>query len=137
MVWIGERTYLLRPDGAVDVWLPAQQRTQRVYLEWDRGTMRGADTDEKCWTYGAYYASLRRSNTDFLDLPVVVIVVNSPTREATVWRALERALHELGDPPARFFTSQASLTEDFGPWGRIWRCAPDSEREMLEQALHR
>jgi hypothetical protein len=137
MVWVGERSYLLRPDGALDIWLPAQKRTQRIYLEWDMGTMRGADTDEKCWTYAAYYASLVRSNRDYLSLPLVILVVSSPGREGTVWKALERALHQVGDPPSRFFTSQASLTDEFGPWGKIWRRAPGSERETLEQALHR
>ena len=69
MVWQGEREYLIRPDGALDIRLLEQDRVQRLYLEWDRGTMRGADTDEKCRAYAAYYASLARSGLDFFRSP--------------------------------------------------------------------
>jgi hypothetical protein len=131
-VTVGGDTYTIRPDGAADVSFADEDRTYRFMLEWDRGTARGFPTRVKCLTYAIYYSWVTRSNSR---PPATLYVTNSLTREKTIGETFERAVTETGAPSSYFFTSQASLVEQFGPWGKVWRGAGSWDRVTLKQAL--
>jgi len=58
------QTHWLRPDGAADVHL--EGKLYRVYLEWDRGTMRLPEIREKFGQYAQYFNLLKRTGAPVL-----------------------------------------------------------------------
>ncbi|MPZ50972.1 MAG: hypothetical protein GEU75_17010 [Dehalococcoidia bacterium] len=120
----GDATHWLRPDGAGDLYW--QGRTRRFYLEWDRGTMRWPQMDEKCRMYAQYYAWL--ASTGAGSIPDVLIVTTTTQRETAIRQALDAALQQASHPPARIFTSVAPLIDRLGPFAAVWRDSSSTKR---------
>jgi hypothetical protein len=114
----------LRPDGAADVLLSS--RHARLYLEWDRGTMRLPEMKEKCCKYAQYFALLAR--TGAVSIPDVLLVTTTPDRERGLWDILDEALHDVGRPQVSFLTSVESLVDRQGPLGPVWSNSAGSAR---------
>jgi DNA-binding PadR family transcriptional regulator len=114
----------LRPDGAADVLLG--RRRARLYLEWDRGTMRLPEMKEKCCQYAHYFALL--AQTGAASLPDLLLVTTTPERERGIWEVLDEALHDAGRHQVSFLTSVESLVDRQGPLGPVWCDSAGSAR---------
>ncbi|HWO73726.1 MAG TPA: replication-relaxation family protein, partial [Dehalococcoidia bacterium] len=120
---IGGETRWLRPDGAADIHLAG--RLHRVYLEWDRGTVKLPDLVEKRRLYAAYYASLARTGVPEANRPTTLLVTSSPLRESILYGATEAAVDEVKASPGYFFTTVDTLVGRVGPLAPVWR-TPES-----------
>jgi hypothetical protein len=122
----GEVSHWLRPDGACDVHF--QGRVRRLYLEWDRGTVKLMDLVEKCRLYAAYYAYLARAEVPESHRPSALVVTSSPPREGVLWRAIMAAFDEVKASPCYFFTTVDTLIGRAGPLAPVWRTLESTER---------
>lgn len=111
----------IRPDGSADVQIG--RRTYRIFLEWDRGTVRRLKhLKQKFQSYAGYFA--RYPDQEYL--PYLLIVTVSPHREAVIWQELISA---FGDQPlTSVLTSIDSLVDRLGPLGTVWRNASGTDR---------
>jgi hypothetical protein len=117
-------TRWLRPDGAADVLLGCGPA--RLYLEWDRGTMRLPEMKEKCCQYAHYFALLAQAGA--ASFPDVLLVTTTPERELGLWDVLGEALQDVGRPQVSFLTSVESLVDRQGPLGPVWCDSAGSAR---------
>ncbi|MPZ24696.1 MAG: hypothetical protein GEU28_14485 [Dehalococcoidia bacterium] len=121
----GGTTHWLRPDAVVDMqW---QGELRRLYIEWDRGTMRWPKMKAKLRVYAAYYASQVKGPS----APWTLIVTTAPARETVLWQALDLPFAEAQAPIGRVLTSVASLIDSFGSLGSVWRSRGADARVSL------
>lgn len=108
----GSRRWL-RPDGSGTV--IAGERRFPFLLEWDRGTERLPVIASKLARYSEYFEVQRTHGNGS---PTLLFVTTTPQREELVWGV---ATLVLGQAAAGLRTSTASLLEQLGPMGAIWR----------------
>jgi hypothetical protein len=125
-------TRWLRPDGAADVLLG--RRHARLYLEWDRGTMRLPEIQAKVDSYAAFYASLAEAGAAH---PATLIVTTTPQREAEIQSLFSEQMASGPAAEARglVLSSCSALLDRFGPIGPIWRSLVSSERRDLMESV--
>lgn len=118
----GEHPHWIRPDGSADVHFG--RNTHRLFLEWDRGTVRRLEHLKlKFESYANYFVS------QSIDCDALLIVTPSPHREAVIWKELISAFAD--QPPTNVFTSIDSLVDRLGPLGGVWRSSDSTQRLPL------
>jgi hypothetical protein len=123
------KSHWLRPDAVVDVHY--QGRLRRLYIEWDRGTMRATAIKEKLHVYAAFHSSVGSDQA----APLILVITTSPTRENVLWQELSASFRELQADPTRTLTSVSSLVDRLGPFGRVWRNQTPNQRSQLSDIL--
>lgn len=119
-------TRWLHPDGVIEISRHGQ--THRLYVEWDRGTMRLPEMAPKLRAYVALYA-LPTSTSRLL------LVTSTPQRERAIREILNGAHLADASLQANVLTSVESLVSRLGPWWRVWLNGHVSERVSLAEVL--
>ena len=119
-------TRWLRPDAVVEV--TCNHKTYRLYIEWDRGTMRLPELTPKLRAYAALN-SVRGSTSRLL------LVTSTPQRERGIREILNGAHAADSSLHPNVLSSVESLVSRLGPCGRIWLNGHFSERIGLAEAL--
>jgi predicted ArsR family transcriptional regulator len=119
-------TRWLHPDGVIEISRHGQ--THRLYVEWDRGTMRLPEIAPKLRAYVAL-CSLPTSTSRLL------LVTSTPRRERAIRESLNGAHLADASLQANVLTSVESLVSRLGPCGRVWLNGHVSERVSLAEVL--
>lgn len=124
-----ERTYWyhgvqrnLRPDAELELaWtVQGNPRHLRVWIEYDRGTMKGHDLERKMGAYAAYGESKEWIVDGYANLPRLLFIVPDPGQEQRVREACRK---KLVGAQLRVLTTTAPHLEAQTPFGHIWRQA--------------
>lgn len=137
-----ERTYWyhgvqrnLRPDAELSLFWTVQgsPRHLRVWIEYDRGTMKGHDLERKMGAYAAYWESKEWIADGYANLPRLLFIVPDPRQEQRIREACRK---KLASARLRVLTTTEAHLEAQTPFGRIWRQAWP-ELSMSEQGRRR
>jgi hypothetical protein len=115
-------TRWLRADAVVE--LVGHGKSHRLYVEWDRGTMRLPEMASKLTAYVALY-SLPTNMSRLL------LVTSTPQRE----HAIRSMVNDSSTAQADMLTSVDNLVSRLGPCGRVWLNGHVSERISLGEVL--
>jgi hypothetical protein len=115
-------TRWLRADAVVE--LVGHGKSHRLYVEWDRGTMRLPEMASKLTAYVALY-SLPTNMSRLL------LVTSTPQRE----HAIRGMVNGGSTARANMLTSVDNLVSRLGPCGRVWLNGHVSERISLGEVL--
>jgi hypothetical protein len=121
----GGTTHWLRPDAVLR--LSCNDNPYRLYVEWDRGTMRLPEMREKLLVYHAYYGTLARAEGS-CQVPLTLIVTTTTQREAGIWEALAGCGPTIR---ACVLTSVAPLVDRLGPLSAVWQGSGEPGRISL------
>lgn len=137
-----ERTYWyhsvqrnLRPDAELSLFWTVQgnPRHLRVWIEYDRGTMKGHDLKRKMGAFAAYWESKEWVADGYANLPRLLFIVPDPGQEQRVREACRK---KLVGAQLRVLTTTEAHLEAQTPFGHIWRQAWP-ELPMSEQSRRR
>jgi hypothetical protein len=126
-------THWLRPDAVLRV--NRQDRLHRLFIEWDRGTMRWPETLEKLRIYAAFLRLSKPQNSRHAPASALLVITTAPAREEGIRLRIGSALGGAPLPNACFLTSTAALQERLGPLGAVWRSGAAPTRLGLVAAL--
>jgi hypothetical protein len=125
------KIHWLRPDAVVDVHY--QGRLRRLYIEWDRGTVRLPEVRQKLRLYLFFYATVDQSLASGRQ-PLTLIVTTNTRREARVWEDLA-GRGEAGRDLSSFLTTVGPLIERLGPLAAVWRADGEQGRTSFVARL--
>ena len=116
------RQYNLRPDAECE--FVTENNRQRLWLEWDGGTMNRRDLEAKMNAYAHYIHSREWAREGVHLLPLLLFVVPDKGQEERVKRVAREKLSQTG---VVLYTTTASRVYDQGPLAAIWvRILPKS-----------
>jgi hypothetical protein len=127
----GGAAHWLRPDAVLRVnW---QDRVHRLYIEWDRGTMRWPEMEAKLLVYATF---LGNRDPGCATAPLALLIVTtSPVREEGMRKRLD-APSGAATANTPILTTTASLAGRLGPLGPIWRLGASPRRVALLDVLN-
>ncbi|MEX1195474.1 MAG: replication-relaxation family protein [Dehalococcoidia bacterium] len=119
-IWYG-KGHWLRPDGFAEIELDG--KVHRIFLEWDRGTIRCVEhLTQKFQRYSEYFA-LQPETAGRADLLIVTV---TPRRESVLWNEVNGVFG--GRSPSCVLTTIDSLVDRLGPLATIWRSSDSTRR---------
>jgi hypothetical protein len=125
----GGLTHWLRPDAGLRV--SCGDTLQRLYIEWDRGTVSWPEVEAKLRAYAAFLDDCAREESRTAK-PALIVVTTTSSREEGMRRRLDALMAALANP---ILTSTAALVAARGALGATWRAGPDAHRTRLLGAL--